>query len=107
MSLKANLNQIIKDRNGGIFTLNELEAWCHKVPCKLASAERKLRPSESPNIERIMKKNYILGYRYHDQVREKRVERIDPPDPRIKRQSVPDLRQSQLSGFPHLPQRLV
>lgn len=66
MSLKSNLNQIIKDRNGGIYSINELEAYCKKVPCKLASAERKLRPSESPNLERVMKKGYIIGYKYKE-----------------------------------------
>lgn len=64
MSLRANLNQIIKDRKGGIFTLKELEDYCHKYPAKLSQAERRLRPSESPCIERLMKNHAIIGYRY-------------------------------------------
>ncbi len=64
MSLKSNLNQIIKDRKGEIFTLNELEAYCHNAHYKLSNAERRLRASESPNIERLMKNGAIIGYRY-------------------------------------------
>lgn len=64
MSLKTNLQQIIKDRNGEIFTLTELEAYCHKYPAKLSNAERRLRSSESPNIEKVFKNNAIVGYRY-------------------------------------------
>ncbi len=64
MSLKSNLNQIIKDRNGGIFTLQELEVFCKNAQYKLSNAERRLRPSESPNIERVMKNGAIVGYKY-------------------------------------------
>lgn len=62
MSLKSTLNQIIKDRNGGIVTVNEIEAFCHKAHYKLSNAERRLRRSESPDIERVMKNGAIVGY---------------------------------------------
>lgn len=89
-SLKSQLQQIIKDRNGGIFTLNELEAYCHKVPCKLASAERKLRPSESPNIERVMKKNYILGYKYVVQNQDQTSRQaLQPDNPQTRSNALP------------------
>jgi hypothetical protein len=64
MSLKSTLNQMIKDRNGGIVTINEIEAFCHTAHYKLSNAERRLRPSESPNIERVMKNGAIIGYKY-------------------------------------------
>lgn len=64
MSLKSSLNQIIKDRNGGIVSLAEIEAYCHQAHYKLSNAERRLRPSESPNIERLVKNGAIIGYRY-------------------------------------------
>lgn len=64
MSLKANLNQIIKDRSPGVFTLQELESYCHQASYKLSNAERRLRASESPNIERVMKNGAIIGYKW-------------------------------------------
>lgn len=64
MSLISNLHQIIKDKNGGIFTQNELEDYCKTAQYKLSNAERRLRPSESPNIERVMKNGAIVGYRW-------------------------------------------
>jgi hypothetical protein len=60
MSLKSNLQQLIKDRNGEVFTLNELEAYCHKYPAKLSQAERRLR--ECPDIGKEFKKGAIVGY---------------------------------------------
>ena len=65
MSLKSNLNQIIKDRNGGIVSINEIETYCHKAKYKLSNAERRLRKSESPDIEPVYndKKTAIIGYK--------------------------------------------
>ena len=63
MSLKSNLNQIIRDLKGEILTLKELEDYCHKAQYKLSNAERRLRPSESPDVERITKNGAIIGYR--------------------------------------------
>jgi len=66
MSLKSELNQIIKDRNGGVVTLKEIEDYCHKASYKLSNAERRLRPSESPNIAPVWNKKHtaIIGYKY-------------------------------------------
>lgn len=66
MSLRTNLNQIIKDRNGEIVSVNEIEAYCNKAHYKKSNAERRLRPSESPDIERVWndKKTAIIGYKY-------------------------------------------
>ena len=64
MSLKTTLNQIIRERNGGTVSINEIEAFCHKANYKLSNAERRLRPSESPGIERVIKNGAIVGYRY-------------------------------------------
>lgn len=68
MSLKSNLNQLIKDRKGEIFTYKELEDYC-KVACyKINNAERRLRPSDSPEIESVWdeKHKYIVGYRWKE-----------------------------------------
>lgn len=64
MSLKNNLQQIIKDRNGGIVSIDEIADYCKKAGFKLSNAERRLRPSDSPGIQRVFKKGYIIGYKY-------------------------------------------
>lgn len=64
MSLRANLNQIIKDRNGGVVSIDEIADYCKKAGFKLSNAERRLRPSDSPDIQRVFKKGYIIGYKY-------------------------------------------
>lgn len=106
MSLKKNLNQIIKDRNGELFTITELEAYCKKAGYKLSNAERRLRPSESPEIERVFKKGYIIGYAYN-QVSEKRIEQSDPPDSGTPRQSLFEMQPTTISGFAHISKRDV
>lgn len=63
MSLKLTLNQMISERAGGVLSLNEIEDFCHKAGYKLSNAERVLRPSQSPNIERVWKNNAIIGYK--------------------------------------------
>lgn len=70
MSLKSTLNQIIKER--GSITLAELEELCHKLKYKLSNAERRLRPSDSPDIEPIYneKRTAIIGYRFNRSDRE-------------------------------------
>lgn len=79
MSLKSQLNQIIKDRHGQIYTLKELEEYCHKYPAKLSQAERRLRPSDSPNIKPVWNEKHtaIIGYKYE----EKNTEEIIEPEP--------------------------
>lgn len=54
---------MISERAGGVLSLNEIEDFCHKAGYKLSNAERVLRPSQSPNIERVWKNNAIIGYR--------------------------------------------
>lgn len=66
MSLRSQLNQIIKERKGELLTIGELEVLCKRLGYKLSNAERRLRPSDSPEIERVMKNGYIIGYRYLD-----------------------------------------
>lgn len=65
MSLKSNLNQIIRDRNGGVVSIDEIAAYCKKASYKLSNAERRLRRSDSPDIEPVYnpKKTAIVGYR--------------------------------------------
>jgi hypothetical protein len=110
MSLKSNLQQIIKDRKGGIYTLNELEDYCHKANYKLSNAERRLRRSESPDIERVYKNGAIIGYKYeeHDkQTREEGIEQTNSRDTGIERQVVLAVRETPLPGFSHLSQRYI
>ena len=66
MSLKVKLNQIIKERSGEVFSLRELEDFCHKAGYKTATAERRLRPSESPLIQPVWneRRTAIIGYKY-------------------------------------------
>ena len=66
MSLKSTLNQIIRERNGEVYTLKELEEYCHKYPAKLSQAERRLRRSESPEIKPVYNEKHtaIIGYKY-------------------------------------------
>ena len=63
-SLKTKLNDLIKSRNGGIVTINEIEYLCKENQYKMSNAERRLRASESPNIVRVMKHGAIIGYRW-------------------------------------------
>ncbi len=62
MSLKTKLHTLLK--NNGYISLQELENFCHQEHYKLATAERILRPSESPLIQRVMKSGAIIGYSY-------------------------------------------
>lgn len=66
MSLKSSLHQLIKDRNGQIFTLSELEVYCKQAGYKLSNSERRLRASESPNIQSVYdeKHHHIIGYKW-------------------------------------------
>ncbi len=65
MSLKSSLNQIIKDRRGEIYTLKELEEYCHKARYKLSNAERRLREMRG-EFQPVYneKKTAIIGYKY-------------------------------------------
>lgn len=60
------MNQIIKDRNGGTVGINEIYSYCDKAGFKHTNAERRLRHSESPNIDPVYndKKTAIIGYRW-------------------------------------------
>jgi len=62
MSLKHTLNQIIKERKE--ITYDELVVLAKQLGCKLETATRKLRPSDSPDIERVWRNGAIIGYKY-------------------------------------------
>lgn len=64
MSLKSQLNQIIKDRKGGVVSINEVYQFCDKNFYKRSNAERRLRKSDSPNVRPVFKDGYIIGYRW-------------------------------------------
>lgn len=81
MSLKSNLQQLIKDRNGGIVSLYEIEQYCHKAHYKTSNAERRLRRSESPHIIPVYNEKHsaIVGYKYDtkNQQKENSVKQIE------------------------------
>jgi len=63
LSLKSTLNQIIKERKE--ITYDELVVLAKQLGCKLETATRKLRPSESPDIKPVWsKKGAIVAYTY-------------------------------------------
>lgn len=64
MSLKLNLHNLIKTQ--GYISLDQLEDYCHKAHYKLATAERQLRPSQSPQVEGVWntKRTAIIGYKW-------------------------------------------
>ena len=64
MSLKQRLNEAIKIN--GSMTFDEIKKYTEELGYKLSNAERRLRPSESPNIERIEKNGAIVAYRWED-----------------------------------------
>lgn len=70
MSLKAKLNQIIEEANGAVVTIDQIEQICKENHYKMSNAERRLRASESPNIERVFKNGAIIGYRWTNGGRE-------------------------------------
>lgn len=59
--LKQTLHDEIKRR--GYLSSYDVEKICHELHYKLSNAERRLRESESPEIERVMKDGVIVGYR--------------------------------------------
>ena len=71
MSLKKALHKRIELYEGKTCPLSEIYDLAHyfgistrNAPYKQATAERKLRPSESPNIKTVYnEKDYIIGYR--------------------------------------------
>ena len=80
MSLKSSLQQIIKDRNGEVFTLKELEDYCHKAGFKISNAERRLR--ESPEVEPVYNQKHtaIVAYKAISTPNLPRGGTIDPND---------------------------
>ena len=60
ISIEKYLN--LRIENQGYLSYKELLSICEKLPCKVETATRKLRPSISPNIEEHREKNYIEGW---------------------------------------------
>lgn len=62
-SLRAILNKEIRER--GYLSVNEVEVLCKRENHKMSNAERRLRHSESPNVEPVKNdKGAIVGYKY-------------------------------------------
>jgi hypothetical protein len=64
MSLHKKLNDWIKDEQGRTVPIESIERQVGEWGYKISNYERRLRPSESPNIERVFKNGAIVGYRY-------------------------------------------
>lgn len=64
ISLKQRLNTLIEDRKGGMVSINEIRQICDEYHYKQSNAERRLRASESPNVEPIFKHGAIIGYKW-------------------------------------------
>jgi len=62
--LRQKLNDYIKGENGAFVSHDTVKQLCKQWGYRESNAERRLRPSESPNVERIMKNGAIVGYRW-------------------------------------------
>lgn len=60
-SLKQILNETIQLK--GFISTYELDYLCKQHHYKLSNAERRLRDSESPDIEKVRKDGVIIGYK--------------------------------------------
>lgn len=62
--LREKLSDWIKSENGRVVTIGVIEQQVKLWGYKISNYERRLRPSESPNIERVFKHGAIIGYRW-------------------------------------------
>ncbi len=77
MSLKKKLHEIIKGENGGIVTHHVIQRICEVEGRRVSNGERRLRPSESPDIETVYnKKGFIVGYRAKPQFEEVKGQKV-------------------------------
>jgi len=64
MSLRVKLNDWIKSENGKMVSFSAIEHQTRLWGYKVSNAERCLRPSSSPDLERVFKNGAIIGYYY-------------------------------------------
>jgi hypothetical protein len=64
MSLHSKLNAWIKSEQGNMVDIDTIEYNVKSWGYKVSNYERRLRASESPNIERVFKNGAIVGYRW-------------------------------------------
>lgn len=64
MSLKKTIHYYIKNRYPKIFYYHEAVAIARSLGRKESNLERRLRNSESPEIETLYNNGAIMGYRY-------------------------------------------
>jgi len=65
MSLKSELNNLIREK--GQVSIQEVYSYCYEHGYKQSNAERRLRQSESPDIQPIYSdKGHIKGYKWKD-----------------------------------------
>lgn len=67
-SLKTKLHKTISE--AGFVTYNQLEQLVHEWGFKLATAERTLRPSISPEIRQVKKNGAIIRYEWKGTVQQ-------------------------------------
>lgn len=67
-SLKQKLNIYIKNQNGEVVSLDRVAELCRLWGYKTSTAERRLRPSDSPNIGEKWndKQTAIIGYYWQE-----------------------------------------
>lgn len=64
VGLRERLNEWIKAEGGKMVPFGAIEHQTRLWGYKVSNAERCLRPSSSPNLERVFKNGAIIGYRY-------------------------------------------
>ena len=69
MSLKKSLHDRIRLYEGKLYPYDEVERICRVLGYKISNAERRLRPSESPDIQTVYsEKGFIIGYKYQPEL---------------------------------------
>lgn len=61
--LRTKLNDWIKAEGGKLVPIDAIERQVKLWGYKISNYERRLRPSESPDIERVFKNGVIVGYK--------------------------------------------
>jgi predicted transcriptional regulator len=62
--LRERLIRLLQVANGETVPINEIERMCKIWGYKISNYERRLRPSETPNVISIKKNGAIIGYQW-------------------------------------------
>lgn len=88
-SLRTKLNNWIKSENGKMISFDAIERQVKLWGYKMSNAERQLRPSLSPDIERVEKNGAIIGYRYFNSQIKQAVDQFQKDWPSPQRAVIP------------------